>query len=123
LGRSFDLDLSFQEQDFQLARSHFDQGNYQSAEELASKAGKEAEDVTRGPDTTQVLLSQARLAAGGTDVFDMQIPAGNAGQSKARAKYLPAPFAHAAIYENRFHIIPRGTKSMCGNILFSFLSC
>jgi hypothetical protein len=44
-----------------------------------------------------MLLSQARLAAGGADVFDVQIPAGNAGQSQARAKYLPATFAHAAI--------------------------
>jgi hypothetical protein len=58
-----------------------------------------------------MLLGQTRLAAGGADVFDVQIPAGNAGQSQARAKYLPAPFAHTAIYENRFHIILPATEN------------
>ena len=51
-----------------------------------------------------MLLSQARIPAGGTDVFDMQIPAGNAGQSQARAEYLPPSLAHAAIDKNSFHI-------------------
>jgi hypothetical protein len=54
-----------------------------------------------------MLLSQARLTAGGTDIFDVQIPAGNTGQSKARAKYLPPSLAHTAIYENSFHIVHR----------------
>jgi hypothetical protein len=58
-----------------------------------------------------MLLSQARLAAGGADVFDVQTFAGNAGQSQARAKYLPATFAHAAIYENGFHIILPATEN------------
>jgi len=58
-----------------------------------------------------MLLSQARLAAGGTDIFDVQVPAGNAGQSQARSKYLPASLTHAAIYENSFHIIFPATEN------------
>ena len=56
-----------------------------------------------------MLFSQARIAPGGPDIFDMQIPAGNAGQRKARAEYLPPSFAYAAIYENCLHIIFPGT--------------
>jgi hypothetical protein len=50
-----------------------------------------------------MLLSQTGLTAGGTNIFDVQISAGNAGQSQTRAKYLPTSFAHAAVYKNRVH--------------------
>ena len=51
-----------------------------------------------------MLLSQARIAPGGSDILDTQIPSGNAGQGKARPQYLPPSLAGAAIDEYRFHI-------------------
>src|SRR4030042_455834 len=58
-----------------------------------------------------MLLGQARLTAGGRDCLKTKISAGNAGQSQARSKYLPASLTHAAIYENSFHIIFPATEN------------
>jgi hypothetical protein len=54
-----------------------------------------------------MLFGQARIAASGTDVFNMQTFSGYASQRQARPQYLPSPLARAAIDKNRFHIIPR----------------
>jgi len=52
-----------------------------------------------------VLFGQTRITPGGPDIFDTQIPAGDAGQGKARPQYLPPSLACTAIDENGFHAI------------------
>jgi hypothetical protein len=51
-----------------------------------------------------MLPGQTRITTCGTDVLNMQAPAGYAGQRQTCSQYLPPAFACAAIYLNRLHI-------------------
>ncbi len=51
-----------------------------------------------------MLSCQARFAAGGADVLDVQMFARYAVQRNTRTQYLPPALSETAINENGFHV-------------------